>query len=88
VAASILHAAGMPELITQTPEDYEKLALHLATHPIELKALRDKLASQEPHRALFDTDAFCRNLEAIYTAMWRKSQLAGAGDALSGVRHH
>jgi protein O-GlcNAc transferase len=83
VAASVLHAAGMPELVTTTVEDYEALALHLATHPTELKALRAKLASYGHTQPLFDTDAFAKNLEAIYTTLWRKTQLGGASDALS-----
>ncbi len=86
VAASVLHAAGMPELVTTTVEGYEALALHLATHPVELKALRDKLASHGRSQPLFDTDAFCRNLEAIYTSLWRKTELGQARDALSGNR--
>ena len=86
VAASVLCAAGMPELVTTTVQGYEALALHLATHPAELKVLRDKLASHGRSQPLFDTDAFCRNLEAIYTALWRKTELGQARDALSGNR--
>src|SRR5258705_380332 len=45
VAASLLTAASLPELITETAEDYEALALALARDPARLKALRDRLAA-------------------------------------------
>lgn len=69
VAASLLTAAGLPELITQTAADYEALALALARDPIRLKALRDRLAANRLQSALFDTDRFRRGLEAAYIRM-------------------
>lgn len=69
VSASLLHAVGLPELITDTLEDYEALALALARDPARLKALRDKLAANRAAAPLFDTPRFARNLEAAYMAM-------------------
>lgn len=69
VAASLLRAANLPELITETPEDYEALALALATDPERLRAVRDKLARQRLLCPLFDTAGFTRDLEAAYEAM-------------------
>jgi protein O-GlcNAc transferase len=66
VSASLLTAAGLPELITDTSEDYEKLALALARDPARLKTLREKLAKGSP---LFDTPRLARDLEATYEAM-------------------
>jgi len=83
VAGSLLHAAGIPELVTTSLADYEALALKLARDPARLAALKAQLIASQPTNALCDADAFTRNLEAIYTAMWRKTQLAGAQDALS-----
>ena len=83
VAGSLLHAAGIPELVTSSLADYEALALKLARDPQRLAALKARLIASQPTNALCDADAFTRNLEAIYTAMWRKTQLAGAQDALS-----
>ena len=83
VAGSLLHAAGIPELVTTSLADYEALALTLARDPKRLAALKAQLIASQPTNALCDADAFTRNLEAIYTAMWRKTQLAGAEDALS-----
>ncbi len=85
VAGSLLHAAGIPELVTHSLADYEALALQLARDPARLAALKAKLIASQPTNALCDADAFCRNLEAVYTAMWRQSQLGGARDALSGA---
>ena len=83
VAASLLHAMGMPELVADSPAGYEALALHLAQNPAVLQAVKAKLASHRHTHALFDTDRFCQNLEAIYTAMWRQAELGDARDALS-----
>ena len=66
VAASLVTAAGLPELITETAEDYEALALALAREPARLKGLREKLAANRAHAPLFDTPRFARNLEAAY----------------------
>jgi predicted O-linked N-acetylglucosamine transferase (SPINDLY family) len=66
VAASLLRAVGLPELITESLEDYEALALSLARDPAMLSALKDKLAHNRDACPLFDTERFTRNLEAIY----------------------
>lgn len=83
VAGSLLHAIGLPELITHTLADYEALAVALARDPARLAALKVRLAANRATHALYDTDGFCRNLEAAYVAMWRRSQLGEARDALS-----
>jgi predicted O-linked N-acetylglucosamine transferase (SPINDLY family) len=87
VAGSLLHAAGLPELITHSLADYEALALQLATEPARLAQLRAKLAAQRESSALLDANGFCRNLETIYLAMWRDRQLGQARDALSSTTH-
>ena len=85
VAGSILHAMGMPELATHSLDDYESLAFRLATTPDVLADIKVRLQANRRDCALLDTAGFCRNLEATYIAMWRKSQLAGARDALCGA---
>ena len=45
VAASLLNAVNLPELITTTQEQYESLAIQLATHPEKLKIIKDKLVN-------------------------------------------
>jgi protein O-GlcNAc transferase len=69
VGASLLTAVGLPELIAGSFDDYERLAIDLGTNPGRLRALRAKLSANLPGCALFDADAFTRNLEAAYVAM-------------------
>ncbi len=72
VGASLLTALGLPELITPDLAAYEVRALHLATHPAELMALRQKLETQRTHGPLFDTAEFVRNLERALGEMWAR----------------
>jgi predicted O-linked N-acetylglucosamine transferase (SPINDLY family) len=74
VAGSLLIAAGLPELITQSLEDYEALALQLATTPSMLAAVRGRLSRARHDCALFDTERFRRHLEFAYMAMWDRQQ--------------
>jgi predicted O-linked N-acetylglucosamine transferase (SPINDLY family) len=67
VATSILHAAGLPELVTHASQDYEDLAVNLAVNPAALNMIRGKLTR---NCSLFDSDLFRRNLETAYTRMW------------------
>ncbi|HEY6721933.1 MAG TPA: hypothetical protein VI363_09880, partial [Burkholderiales bacterium] len=69
VAGSLLHAVGLPELVAQNPEEYEALALKLATDDRTLKELRAKLADRRLSAPLFDTDRFRRHIESAYTTM-------------------
>jgi predicted O-linked N-acetylglucosamine transferase (SPINDLY family) len=72
VAASLLQAIGLPELITHSLEEYEALAVRLATQPVELAGLRAKLADQRLRMPLFDTERFARHLERAYELMWER----------------
>ena len=72
VAASLLHAVGLPELITRTREEYERIAIDLATHPTELALIRAKLAQNRLTTPLFDTQLFTRQLESAYEAMYER----------------
>jgi protein O-GlcNAc transferase len=70
VAASVLLAAGLPELVTENAADFEALAIRLAKDPAALKTLRERLARNKKDCALFDTDRFRKNIEAAYRTMW------------------
>lgn len=72
VAASLLNAIGLPELITGSREEYTSRAIELATRPELLSAIRRKLAAHRETRPLFDTARFTRHLEAAYTEMYRR----------------
>jgi protein O-GlcNAc transferase len=69
VAASLLSAVGLPELIAENLDDYEKLALALARDPASLAGLKKKLEANRLIAPLFDTARFTRNLEAAYEKM-------------------
>ena len=69
VAASLLKAIDLPELVTTRPEDYEALALELANNPPLLQATREKLRRNRTTTPLYDSDRFRRNIEAAYEAM-------------------
>jgi predicted O-linked N-acetylglucosamine transferase (SPINDLY family) len=66
----MLKAAGVPELVTNSLEDYEALALELATDPALLRSIRRKLEANRPTCPLFDSDRFRRHIEAAYATMW------------------
>ena len=72
VAASLLQAIGMPELITETPQAYEELALELATNPGKLAAIRRKLEHNRLTTPLFDSKLFTKHIEAAYTAIYER----------------
>jgi predicted O-linked N-acetylglucosamine transferase (SPINDLY family) len=85
VAASLLLAVGLPDLITHDAEAYERKALELARDPAALGALRATLAANRDSCALFDTARFTRNLEAAYLQMWERAQ-TGVPPASFAVR--
>ena len=70
VAASLLHAIGLPELITNTQEEYEALAIDLAMSPKRLAEINLKLANNRLTTPLFNTQLFAKNLEAAYINMY------------------
>ena len=74
VAASLLNAVGLPELITSTQEEYEKLAIELALNPKKLADTKMKLTNNRLTTPLFDTPLFTKNLEAAYIKMMDRYQ--------------
>ena len=74
VAASLLRAIGLPELVTTSLADYETLALKLAREPPFLAAIKAQLARNRETYPLFDTARFTRHIEAAYTTMWQRYQ--------------
>jgi len=69
VAASLLRAAGLEELIALSLEEYEKLAVKLAQDPALLNSLRERIEASRRISPLFDTARFTRHLETAYAAM-------------------
>jgi len=74
MAASVLNAIHLPELITTTPEAYEQMAIDLAMHPEKLAAVKNKLAENRLTTPLFDTKLFTKHIEAAYSAMYDRHQ--------------
>jgi predicted O-linked N-acetylglucosamine transferase (SPINDLY family) len=71
VTSSILQAVGMPELVTRHPEDYQRLAIELASEPDALASVKEKLARNRFVYPLFDCTRFARNIEASFERMWQ-----------------
>jgi predicted O-linked N-acetylglucosamine transferase (SPINDLY family) len=69
MAASLLHAAGLPELVMDSAEAYEELAVRLANDPEHLLHLRQELADRRLVSRLFDSDGFVRDLETGFERM-------------------
>lgn len=69
VAASLLHAVGLPELVTQTQSAFEARAIELARDVVQLRSIRDKLEEQGPQSPLFNARLFARHIESAYTTM-------------------
>jgi predicted O-linked N-acetylglucosamine transferase (SPINDLY family) len=74
VAASLLTAVGLPELIARSDQAYEALALELSTDAPKLAAIRERLAANRLTQPLFDTALFTRNIEAAYSAMTQRQR--------------
>ena len=71
VSTRILAAVGLPELITQSLEDYRALAVRLVSERDALSNLGQRLAAMRQDSSRFDTARFPRNLEGAYREMWR-----------------
>jgi predicted O-linked N-acetylglucosamine transferase (SPINDLY family) len=74
MTASLLKAIGMPELVAHSLAQYEDLALTLARSPARLASLKDQLLRNKTRTTLFDTQRFCRNLEAAFGEVRRVSE--------------
>jgi predicted O-linked N-acetylglucosamine transferase (SPINDLY family) len=74
VATSLLTAVGLPELATGNLQEYEALALRLATEPALLQQVRAKLQDNRLKYPLFDSERICRHIESAYTTMWMRWQ--------------
>ncbi|BEI32740.1 tetratricopeptide repeat protein [Polynucleobacter sp. HIN5] len=75
VAASLLNAIGLQELIASSPEEYEEIAIALAIEPKKLETIKIKLAHNLKTMSLFNTSLFTENLESIYLKMYERYQL-------------
>lgn len=74
VAASLLNAIGLPELITSSQEEYITLAIELANNPNKLAKIKERLVNNLTTTPLFNTPLFTKNIEAIYVKMVERYQ--------------
>lgn len=86
VAASLVHAVGLPEMIADSFEAYEALAVNLARDQNALGAIRTRLAGNRGTHPLFDTALFTTHLEAAYLDMWRRYQRGEAPRSFAVAR--
>lgn len=82
VGSSLLHAAGLPELVTTSQQAYEELAVKLALEPGLLTSLRARLHDARATAPLFDTPRLTRDIEKAYRAMYDRFQAVQAPDHL------
>lgn len=72
-AASLLNAAGLPELIAQDVDEYVAIAIQLASDSNRLAALHGNLRARVAASQLMDAARFTRGLEAAYLEAWERA---------------
>jgi len=82
VAASLLTAHGVPELITQSVKSYQETAIDLALSTQKLAKIRNKIINNRDSHPLFDTTLYTKHLEALYIQMYKRHQNHLAPDHL------
>jgi predicted O-linked N-acetylglucosamine transferase (SPINDLY family) len=83
VAASLLQATGLQDLILENLPDYEARAISLAGDPTAMQAIKARLTANRLQCPLFDTDGFRRRIEQAYLRMWQIRQAGGAPEPFS-----
>ncbi len=82
IASSLLYALDMPELVAQSLNEYEEIAIELGQNPQKLRAIKSKLKSQKAKTDLFNTQKFTYELEQVYIEMVRSSR---AGELIKDI---
>ncbi|HMK78671.1 MAG TPA: tetratricopeptide repeat protein [Xanthobacteraceae bacterium] len=72
VAAGLLDAVGLADMIVTSPEAYVETAVRLAREPQMLRALRQRLDANRLTHPLFDSQRFARQIESAYATMWAR----------------
>lgn len=78
VAGSLLRTIGMTSLIACSFEEYEAIAMKLATDPNELRSVRSEIATKSKNSTLFDGGDFARKVERAYQEMYALLQSGAA----------
>jgi predicted O-linked N-acetylglucosamine transferase (SPINDLY family) len=83
MSGSLLHAIGMPELVTSSRDEYRSLAVRLGQDEALLARTKAKLEANRRTQPLFDTERFRRHIEAAYEIMWRRHQSGEAPESFT-----
>jgi protein O-GlcNAc transferase len=83
VAGSLLHAIGMPELVTHAAGDYEAMAIKLANTPDLLGEQRRRLAANVHTAPLFQTALFTSHIDAAFMQMWERHKRGEAPESFA-----
>ena len=71
VSASVLSSRNLPDLVTDTLDQYEALAYRLATDADYMSQIRARLDAARDGASRFDARTFARDLERIYLQISR-----------------
>ena len=74
VSTSLLKAIDLPQLITKSFPEYQKLAIDLASNPKKLNEIKSKLEVNRRTKPLFNTKLFTKNIEKSYQIIWKRHQ--------------
>ena len=74
MCGSILNAIGLPELVAESQQEYEELAISIGNDPARIMALKNKLAENRLTSPLFNTKLFTQNLESAYKKAYGRYQ--------------
>ena len=66
VSSSILNQVNMKELITTNTEDFQNLAIDIASNKNKLNKIKDDLNNSLSNSSLFDSVKFTKDLETLY----------------------
>ena len=72
VAASLLHAIKLPELVMRTEQEYERKAIELAKNSELMKQIKTKLAKNRLSTPLFNTQLFTMHIQKAYEVMYER----------------
>ncbi len=74
VAASLLTTCQLPELIVQTADEYQSLAINLGNNPLKLTEFKKRLHDYRDKNPLFNSADYTRKLENLFCQMYERSQ--------------
>jgi protein O-GlcNAc transferase len=71
IGAVLMHRVGLPEFITQTPEDYVSRAIEIASDLPALNGIRQGLRERMSTQAAMDPNVFIGHVENAFRKMWQ-----------------